>query len=82
MVYTQIFTPKENVSKRVAKNACVVSEARAHPLVRTSFVPPKLQRREDVKMPKGMGYGKKAVKKLGKAKVNKLRKKKGMKVMK
>jgi len=33
-------------------------------------------------MPKGIGYGKKAVKKLGKAKVNKLRKAKGMKVMK
>jgi hypothetical protein len=33
-------------------------------------------------MPKGMGYGKKAVKKLGKGKVNKMRKRKGMKVMK
>ena len=33
-------------------------------------------------MPKGMGYGKKAMKKLGKKKVNKMRKRKGMKVMK
>jgi hypothetical protein len=33
-------------------------------------------------MPKGMGYGKKAVKKLGKAKVAKMRKAKGMKPMK
>jgi hypothetical protein len=33
-------------------------------------------------MPKGIGYGKKAMKKLGKGKVNKMRKAKGMKVMK
>ncbi len=33
-------------------------------------------------MPKGIGYGMKAMKKLGKAKVNKMRKAKGMKVMK
>jgi hypothetical protein len=33
-------------------------------------------------MPKGMGYGKKVMKKLGKKKVNKMRKAKGMKVMK
>lgn len=30
----------------------------------------------------GIGYGKKAMKKMGKTKVNKMRKKKGMKVMK
>ena len=30
-------------------------------------------------MPKGIGYGKKAIKKLGKKKVEELRKKKGMK---
>lgn len=33
-------------------------------------------------MPMGIGYGKKAMKKYGKKKVNAMRKRKGMKVMK
>jgi hypothetical protein len=33
-------------------------------------------------MPMGIGYGKKAMMKMGKKKVNAMRKKKGMKVMK